>query len=447
MKHFTLLTLIIVARSYSAEDTPAPFVSCNTMSCQEALKFAKLLPTATQAKIVSYLVGNPVGKNSLRPEQIFQYTFDTETPVFSRIPRVAFNPNGNEIAFYDGHETMSVLDLEHYTRVRTYSRARKTSCLTYSRSEKDARLMAVIDRSLCFDAPPNTALQQSGLHFIKHVAINPINTTLAYASPYGDKIKICNYLNMQELFTLNHDGNIGDPTLDRLVFSNDGNTLACAGAFLKLWSLLAGKESCQLSHPSLFSFQCVTSLAFSPDDTLLASGSTNKTVKIWEIDNNNISASKAFRRLICPAAVTSIQFNATGTVLTAACDDGTINLFDPHTGNLLHTIQGDGKTTTSLAFHPTQQILAAASFSHPLRLWALVNAIPERSFHYFAECATLDQANLFYSLKKCMHKRYQLSKNRNPIKILRASDQAIMEEISIVHPSVHQAFEHLFYKS
>ena len=162
-------------------------------------------------------------------------------------------------------------------------------------------------------------------------------------------------------------------------------------------------------------------------------------MKIWHIDKKEIENSKAIRRLVCRTAVTAVKFDATGTLLAASSTDGAITLFDPHSGELLYTIEGNGKATTSLAFHPTEQKLAAASYDQPLRVWALLSAMPRPSFNVFSSMATLDQANLFHSLQKCARKRQQLSKQVNAGEIASADDRTVMEEIEKRHPNVYEA--------
>ncbi|MFM7364745.1 MAG: protein kinase domain-containing protein [Cuspidothrix sp.] len=109
----------------------------------------------------------------------------------------------------------------------------------------------------------------------------------------------------------------------------------------------------------------INTIALSHDHQILASGEDDKSVKLWNLNNQQLTANFTAHT----QAITSVVFNHNDTILATASDDKTIILWDVQTLNKIHTLTGHSHTIKSLAFHPDGQILASASWDKTIKIW------------------------------------------------------------------------------
>ena len=109
----------------------------------------------------------------------------------------------------------------------------------------------------------------------------------------------------------------------------------------------------------------VWSVAFSPNGQTLASGSQDRTIRLWNPNNGNLKRTLTGHR----DAVNSVAFSPDGRTLASGSWDGTIRLWNPNNGNLKRTLTGHTNGISSVAFSPDGQTLASASGDQTIRLW------------------------------------------------------------------------------
>jgi WD40 repeat protein len=114
----------------------------------------------------------------------------------------------------------------------------------------------------------------------------------------------------------------------------------------------------------------VWSVTFSPDGQLIASGSTDKTVKLWRPDGTLIQTLKGHTD-----GVTSLSFSPDGQTLASASLDKTVQMWhkNPITGIFdpqpYTTLEGHGDWVYSVNFSPDGELLATGSKDATIKLW------------------------------------------------------------------------------
>jgi WD40 repeat protein len=173
-----------------------------------------------------------------------------------------------------------------------------------------------------------------------------------------------------------------------VAFSPDGKLLAtCSGGFrpsdstVKLWDVDRALSRGSTEPITLKGHEGVIwCLAFSPDGKTLASGSMDKTVKLWDVGAWRAagagSRTKGWRwtpRTIRGDAnargVKSVVFSPDGKIVATGTYDGHITLWDAATQSRVSDFSQAPGEMRSIAFSPDGKRLATAKDDLKVRIW------------------------------------------------------------------------------
>ncbi|MBV8885687.1 MAG: WD40 repeat domain-containing protein, partial [Chroococcidiopsidaceae cyanobacterium CP_BM_RX_35] len=110
----------------------------------------------------------------------------------------------------------------------------------------------------------------------------------------------------------------------------------------------------------------VVGVSFSPDGKTIASGSADKTIKLWSISG------KLLKTLPDTDQVWGVEFSPDGTMLASASNDKTVKLWSAE-GKLLRTLRGHEDIVVAVSFSPDGKTLASSGYDGTIRIWDTAN--------------------------------------------------------------------------
>lgn len=237
-------------------------------------------------------------------------------------------------------------------------------------------------------------LEGSG-RVIAQLAFSPDGNTLAGADGFYGKVNLWNVADGDRKATLQ-----SRDAVFALAFSPDGKMLATANLYkgdkgdlfafhvgFQLWNAKSasgkvtrplydlGEHAVPLSMilgQGLIKSLPPHPLQFSPDGSLLAAGSIDGRVRLWNAGSGALQATLQGHTSI----VGSLDFSPDGKTLATASWDGTARLWDLSTRKPRAVLRGHEKQLAGVVFSPDGKQIATAGWDNSARLWDGISGAP-----------------------------------------------------------------------
>jgi WD40 repeat protein/serine/threonine protein kinase len=185
---------------------------------------------------------------------------------------------------------------------------------------------------------------------------------------------------------------------------------------LQMWDLETGRSICIMQNPTI-----VKSVAITPDGRYAVSGSSDKTLKMWDLET-----CKWIRTMVGHTdAVTSVAITPDGRYAVSGSGDDTIRVWDLKTRRGIHTMET--YNVTSVAITPDGRYAVSGSTDKTLQMWDLETG---RSI------STMKVSSILFSLAITPDAKYLVSGSKD--RLLRvweiSFDKAFQAELRVVLP-------------
>lgn len=166
-------------------------------------------------------------------------------------------------------------------------------------------------------------------------------------------------------------------------FDSNSRRLAVAGAggLIKIVDL----DSFSLVQTVITGERAAWALAFSPDDSAIASGSMDKRVSVWNLADGTARWSAIAHREL----VSDIVFSADGARLASASWDRTVCIWDAANGVVLDRLSGHAMPVETVAFLDGGDFLATMDRVSTIKKWRLSARLPSRASGRYQRVASL----------------------------------------------------------
>ena len=280
----------------------------------------------------------------------------------------AYSPDGTKLAIASGigiwiYDAHTGEELNLFTGGNTPIRI-----VTFSPDGKTL-LSDIDDNIIClWDVNSGRQLRRyDGLnhYYATEIAFNPDGKSFAAGDSSGD-VHVWDIETGKELYR------ISGHWVTNIAYSPDGKILTAdglGGNWIRLYDSYTGSHLRHLIGHT----EGVSSVAFSPDGKTLASGSSDDTVRLWDVetavtwDGETDIQRDMFRSHT--DGICYIAYSPDGRYLATASKDKTVQLRHASNLNRWYTFRSDTHYSLKIAFSPDSQTLVSRNSDGTIRMW------------------------------------------------------------------------------
>ena len=278
----------------------------------------------------------------------------------ARVNSVAFSPSGKVLASGSGDLTLKLWDIATGTELTTIQARKIFSAVAFS---PDGKTLAWSHGKTIklwnIATQTDIATFEDPVFRINSIAFSPDGKTLASASHADGIVKVWDVETGNAI-------DLGHTRLARfynpISFSPDGEIMA-SGALdgtVKLWDVVTGQNIGNLPAGERGSW--VRFVLFSSDGRTIASrASRERMTRLWNVTTQTMTGTLDDR------SVVSWAFSPNSTILASGATDGTVKLWDIETRQNIVILDGHVGKVNSLAFSPDGKTIASSS--QTIKLW------------------------------------------------------------------------------
>ena len=172
----------------------------------------------------------------------------------------------------------------------------------------------------------------------------------------------------------------GNDIINGVSISNDEKLIAGGSTdkTIKIWDLETKNIQKTLKGHS----DWVNSVYFSPDRKMILSGSYDKTIKLWNIQNGELIKTYEGHT----KGLNSVKFSHDGNFIISGSLDKSIKIWDKNTGKILKDFRGHKDYVKSACFSHDDAKVVSGSDDHLIKLWNVGTGQILRNFEEHKAC-------------------------------------------------------------